>query len=367
MESSAALPIKNSAGESSLLAMDGLRGMAVLLVLLSHMSHGGLQLPLLPDMKGAGKTGVALFFVLSSFLLYRQWLAKTNNLVLLPAEWAAYITRRTMRIYPAYVLLLTVLTGLGVAGLFDFSPRDFFYHLFLLDGKRHLWAIPVEFTFYLFLPIATFLLLATPISRYQRVLILVSSIMALIAFPTERQSHPSLEFTFIPYAELFFIGMLCAELEPRSMLPRISKIADAFGLFGILIVLVTIPEILELVLSRHVPYDELHHSLWIFCIAAMALIMGCLSGGPLTQWIFSRSPLRWVGRISFSAYLFHPLFLFVVKKAQLHTAIGGMVFMIGTLIAAWILFNSVEKRGIKMGDQLVRKIHQHSLKNLDAP
>ena len=53
-------------------SLDGLRGFAVLLVLLSHMSLVGINLVPGLDFAGIGKAGVYLFFVLSAFLLTWQ-------------------------------------------------------------------------------------------------------------------------------------------------------------------------------------------------------------------------------------------------------------------------------------------------------
>src|ERR1700712_3415280 len=84
-------------------ALDGLRGLAVLLVLLDHASDAELRLFPAADMNRAGKYGVYLFFVLSAFLL-------THLLLLRPAEltrartWVNYAVRRFLRIFPLYAL-----------------------------------------------------------------------------------------------------------------------------------------------------------------------------------------------------------------------------------------------------------------------
>ena len=56
-------------------ALDGLRGVAVLLVLLAHSSNVGLRLHPALDLSGCGRMGVFLFFVLSAYLLTGQLLA----------------------------------------------------------------------------------------------------------------------------------------------------------------------------------------------------------------------------------------------------------------------------------------------------
>ncbi len=88
-------------------SLDGLRGLAVLLVLLSHMSNAQMHLLPFLDFSGLGKAGVYLFFSLSAFLLTWQALKQAQQAPD-PKYWLAYLLRRALRIYPLYALALTV-------------------------------------------------------------------------------------------------------------------------------------------------------------------------------------------------------------------------------------------------------------------
>src|SRR5689334_15476390 len=80
--------------------LDGIRGMALIFVILTHMISA--DAPLIPV---TGKMGVWLFFVLSSFLLSSYFLAapeKTRDIW----EWANYLVRRILRVYPLYILVI---------------------------------------------------------------------------------------------------------------------------------------------------------------------------------------------------------------------------------------------------------------------
>ena len=90
-------------------ALDGLRGVAVLMVLLFHFAHldrpGGAAQRWLLGATGAGWAGVDLFFVLSGFLITG---------ILLDARGArgyfrAFYLRRVLRIFPLYYAYLAVL------------------------------------------------------------------------------------------------------------------------------------------------------------------------------------------------------------------------------------------------------------------
>ncbi len=82
--------------------LDGLRGIAVLLVLASHASNAGHDLLPALDASGLGRSGVFLFFVLSSYLLTSQVLGRLDAGK--PIGWGRYALRRLLRVMPAYAL-----------------------------------------------------------------------------------------------------------------------------------------------------------------------------------------------------------------------------------------------------------------------
>jgi peptidoglycan/LPS O-acetylase OafA/YrhL len=130
-------------------ALDGMRGFAALLVVLSHLSHAGLfPIPGL-DLAGIGKPAVYLFFVLSAFLLTRQFLSRTPAALSERSLWTRYFARRFLRIFPlfTFVLVTSYLVGLGfgLALPFPISGGELVAHLTLRAGKSVLWSIPPEF------------------------------------------------------------------------------------------------------------------------------------------------------------------------------------------------------------------------------
>ena len=130
-------------------ALDGLRGLAVLLVLLSHMSLHGINLIATLDFSGIGKAGVYLFFALSAFLLTWQALQLEHKAIRSSRYWLGYAVRRVVRIYPLYLVALIISLALFASGQ-NINPKitslgQLLKHLALLDGQHIFWAIPVEF------------------------------------------------------------------------------------------------------------------------------------------------------------------------------------------------------------------------------
>jgi peptidoglycan/LPS O-acetylase OafA/YrhL len=144
---------------------DGLRAIAAFGVLLCHV---GLQSGFV-GRSGSGElisradVGVALFFVLSGFLLYRPFVAARLDGRRRPRT-ASYLRKRFLRIFPAYWLALTVLVVvLDTRGRQDISGWGdivIYYGLLqsyskahALGGLQQAWTLVNEVAFYLLLPL----------------------------------------------------------------------------------------------------------------------------------------------------------------------------------------------------------------------
>ena len=153
--------------------LDVLRGLAILLVLVSHLSYSipGFVAPsgaagfLYWHIKDFGTTGVDLFFVLSGFLisglLFKELVRRQR--IDFPRFWL----RRAFKILPSYLLLLLIL---WICATTTWSARPWTHLLFLqnyLDNSTNVptWSLAVEEHFYLLFPLALLVLGATTLSR----------------------------------------------------------------------------------------------------------------------------------------------------------------------------------------------------------
>jgi peptidoglycan/LPS O-acetylase OafA/YrhL len=143
-------------------ALDGLRACAAIAVVVSHVvprTPAGvwLQNPAVH----LGNAGVAVFFVLSGFLLYRPFVAAHLN-GSAPRPWTVYARHRVLRIIPAYWVALLGATVL-VGGPEGYGLRDAFADLTLTNLYRDVpffantklnisWSLSVELAFYLIVP-----------------------------------------------------------------------------------------------------------------------------------------------------------------------------------------------------------------------
>ena len=300
-----------------------MRGLAVLLVVLSHAAHKKLYaLPGL-DFAGIGKAGVFLFFVLSAFLLTRVFLRLRVPALGELRVWANYAVRRILRIFPLFglVLLLSWLVtanqerlGWPFAVPFSLSGREALDHLRLDAGKSVLWSIPVEFKYYLFLP---FVALALRLARHP----LAAGILAALLVAAAGLIWPAAEsaqntIVLGPYLPLFFLGAYAAlvhEWLAVRVLPRWARrLAEIAGWLALAAILATIPALYAFIdpdAGRWQPRAFLFHAV-IWCILVLAVLHGT---GALRAWL-GTWPMRALGWISFSVYLWHMAVLALVGR-----------------------------------------------------
>ncbi|MGZ8765588.1 MAG: acyltransferase family protein [Acidimicrobiia bacterium] len=145
--------------------LDGLRAIAAIVVVMHHTAYatGETFRSSLGPYLARADIGVAIFFLISGFLLYRPVVA--THLGDLPAPGArVYLERRAVRIFPAYWLAL-----IGISVFIGFGPGQeldgvwsWICHLLLIQvyqpdeffrGITQSWTLSVEISFYVFLPV----------------------------------------------------------------------------------------------------------------------------------------------------------------------------------------------------------------------
>jgi peptidoglycan/LPS O-acetylase OafA/YrhL len=161
-------------GEARNPRLDGLRGLAILLVMLYHTTHYGLARSVadraLTIGPSVGWSGVDLFFVLSGFLITGILLGAKDS----PTYYRSFYARRILRIFPLYyatlVFFLLIVPRIPLFAQIDYfwnpgSPREqIWYWLYLsnvqtaLTGAWHhqtldiTWSLAIEEHFYLVWP-----------------------------------------------------------------------------------------------------------------------------------------------------------------------------------------------------------------------
>ncbi len=163
-----------------IIQLDGIRFIAIALVLLAHLTD--ITLPL-------GELGVTMFFVLSGFLISRILMQSRDKLKDQPDGFKKYLRkfliRRTIRIFPVYYLCLFVLYLLGVPSVHDYLGWLVLYgtniyiatHETWMGTVDHLWSLAVEEQVYIFFP---FLIFFVPKKNLFSVVLVMGALSVLL-------------------------------------------------------------------------------------------------------------------------------------------------------------------------------------------
>lgn len=127
---------KRSTHGDSLYALDGIRGIAVLVVMTSHTAAFGMH--------GQGSLGVLLFFMLSGFVLTLPYADDHSPRLMTRSELWRFSVNRVLRIIPVYLIAV-----LFIAWLMDADLNWFLANASLHKGWNHLWSVAEEARFYL--------------------------------------------------------------------------------------------------------------------------------------------------------------------------------------------------------------------------
>lgn len=140
--------------------LDGLRAIAVLLVISEHLRYDSIAGDYLKWLPFDGRTGVALFFVLSGFLITLLLLderARRGSI-----DLRRFYLRRSLRILPAYYVFLVVIAGLAAARLVSTTWQDLGTAALLVTNLHpdsegwtlaHTWTLAIEAQFYILCPL----------------------------------------------------------------------------------------------------------------------------------------------------------------------------------------------------------------------
>lgn len=289
-------------------AIDGLRALAIVLVLAAHARLPGLA---------GGFVGVDVFFVISGYLISALLLGELHRDGRL--QLASFFARRLRRLLPALLvmLLLSSLAALlllspsqqdGAPGdalaalswtsnlLFAFAQRDYFAaqeggNLFL-----HTWSLGVEEQFYLLWPLL--LWAAWRLGRGRAVDRLLWAVLALSALGCAwlTELEPRWAFYLMPSrAWQFALGALAWRLAP--LLQRQAATVTALGL-GLIV-------LAALGYDERTPYPGV--AAWLPTVGAALCLLVCDGpadrGSPLG--LLASIPMRWIGQRSYAWYLWH--------------------------------------------------------------
>ena len=299
-------------------SLDGLRGLAILMV----FSYHGFRANLL-------WMGVDLFFILSGFLITGVLLGEKSQ------SFASYIrkfyVRRIRRILPAYAAILVIASCLfGTAWLqywyLYLGGMNFLTPLGLPTLRVFpLWSLAVEEQFYLVWPIAVFFLSKRKLALLCGALLILTPLLRLVFAPYLSSGYATYMLT--PFRmDTLATGALLAIVWPELQrnLASASRLkqkllirAGTVFFFSLAIALFLNAHDYRPANGERVGSTLLLESTLV--MTAMLFLMALIDVG---QRILCTAPLRFMGRISYSFYLFHLIAIAIVPKNNAFLAFG---------------------------------------------
>jgi peptidoglycan/LPS O-acetylase OafA/YrhL len=366
--------VSDSASKPStyLPTLDGWRALSIMLVILCH-SQIQLNVPifgtLLQSMSNAGEVGVELFFAISGLLICSRLLEEETRFGQISVK--SFYLRRCFRILPAALFYLVVIAILAAFYIIPLSPLDWFGALFFFRNyvmvythhsplalhwyTTHFWSLSMEEHFYLVLPGVLVIFKRT------RRWVLLSFIIAVAlwrfvvahvlrnTYQINFRTDTHVDALFIPALIALLLYPLLRNQAARRWIP-----AWSFPIFLAL----------EIVLRFATPpfFAALQATVIPLLILSTVLHPGSIPGRVLEM-----KPVRWIGWISYSLYLWQQLFFgnrFVSSPPRLAALREWPINLMALLVCAIFSYYLVEKPFIRLGHRLsLAIVNNHGAKS----
>jgi peptidoglycan/LPS O-acetylase OafA/YrhL len=346
--------------------IDGLRAVAVSLVILCHLSITGFS---------GGYIGVDIFFVISGFLItnlliseYQSSLATGQNGFI---SFRNFYIRRVKRIVP---MALTVIIAALVYGYFNYSQARFsqvrndaiwaslfganihymqeslnyFQQAQAVSLLQHYWSLAVEEQFYLIFP-AFFLIFARVKTKAKPwlvaplvavALVSLASLLSAITTSSQNQSY----FSSFDRAYELGIGALLALVLALRKFNLTNSLSNSLSITGI-----------SLIAFSVISFDESSKfpgtSALVPTLGTALIIFSEMNSAKLSVVgsTLATKPIVFIGKLSYSIYLWHWLVMIIVKDQ-----ISGSALLINTLII--VVTFALSFLGYKFIEHPIRKL-----------
>lgn len=332
--------------------IDGLRAVAVLLVIASHMGNSPLH---------GGFTGVDVFIVISGFLITGFTGAALADGKF---DFRVFLFRRARRILPALFVVTASTLLLGSAMLLPddlnslasssiaatLCSSNIFFWLTLDTGYfaettrkvplLHTWSLGLEEQFYLIWPLIFVFLFR---SFRTRTALLVIFILAALSFITAQLAlnagFASFAYYMLPArAGEFLIGAFVALAGQREKLPGLSRfLAEAASMAGAVLIVFS-----ALWMTSRTPFPGVN-ALYP-CAGTVLIIWSGIERRTVISRVLSHPVPVFVGLLSYSLYLWHwPVFAFLEYTSAAYIRGSGSAGLCMIVLLSTLTYKYVEK------------------------
>ncbi|MEI9579761.1 acyltransferase [Enterobacter asburiae] len=325
--------------ENKINSADGVRGFALMIVVVMHAT--GLFFPSLHDhLGGTGQPGVWLFFVLSAFLLTHKYI-NTGFSVL---NTVSYFLGRTIRILPIFYMAVIIY---WLMGFYDVEKMK---SIISFDSTYiHLWTIPVEFKFYFLLPVIVYIesIIQRVAGRLYSLLFLVLLTLAFsIIYPyTSEDINGRLPF----YIPVFMYGVIVAFVYNYFKVKVSRLVCDGLSIVIVFMFVILTP-----------PFQGVNG--WLgnkFVLLgpfiAIFIYLQVLGHGYVSMALSSKV-MTYLGKYSFSIYLFHIMIIFIIYPTFINNIAAYLVTIALCIGGGVVAYHCVESPLESFRHKLMNKI-----------
>lgn len=291
------------------LQLDGIRFIAVLLVLVDHLLASVNVIPL-------GPLGVTIFFVLSGFLITGILMKSRDKNEGVPGGFGRYLKkfyiRRTLRIFPIYYITIALLYYFDVPPVRDTVAWCLLYATNIWIGINqawmgsidHFWSLAVEEQVYIFMP---FLIFLTPRKWFVHTFFLMSVFSVLLRLYFHLAGYDWV----VPYVTMpacldaFGLGAYMAWLQINKTDKFVKYFSNPIGVIVTLVAWIgvvywakTFPEVHNI--ANNV-WERLVSSIFAFFLIGNAVV----GYRGVMQWVLENPVSVYLGKISYGLYLYH--------------------------------------------------------------
>lgn len=320
-----------------------------------------------------GHVGVVVFFLISGFVI--PFSIRRDA----PAPARAFLVKRFFRLFPAYWLSVPLAAG-AIWWLWKqpFGGRELAWNFTLMQGalgyrnaEGVYWTLPVELVYYL---LCTALLLTRSLFDARRIAIVSALLFVVYATLVPTFAHPGARLDydgaqwFLNLSIMLWGTLYRSHVDARAQMRKLDGVAH--GLFWALLAgyVIGLP-----LLAWKTSTAYLQNSLWTYVIGFAIFLVGTRIvrlGTRLTDWL---------GRISYSIYLFHVIVFTTLQWWLLQQPVGSSwrtlpfaAYVAGGLAIVFALatltFYLVEKPGMRLGHRLAARFEGRAARaDLRAP
>ncbi|MES9699096.1 MULTISPECIES: acyltransferase family protein [Bacillus] len=365
--------------------LDSLRGIAAIIVLLGHFlalfpilgkkvmySTFGAYFSILWQ----GHSAVIIFFVLSGFVLSLPFYKGTKF------NYLKYLIKRVCRIYIPYIVILFIAIGIKlgihskigtIPGLVQWGSwnievsfdRVMDHILFLREFNSDafimvIWSLVHEMRISIVFPLIIFLLLRVnwKVSIGIAMFLSVIGYLLMKNIPSEFNIPVSTNyFITLHYSSMFIIGALLAK-NREYLVSKIINLKVKYLLLPLGLLFFSYPRIPFMLLSKLI--GEIDYELyliiidWYICFGAVLIILSALSSKLFSKLLLIK-PVQFIGEISYSLYLVHPIVLLTtvhIFYGKISVPLILLISFIFTMVVSVLCYKFIEIPSIKIGRKL---------------